>query len=80
MALRALALLAACAQAREFTLHSLQGSHPEAKCSDGSPAGYYLAPSASNSTTWIVFLEGGGCASRLSPQLLPPRLSPAAAC
>jgi hypothetical protein len=57
-----LAALAACAHARDFTLYSLKDSHPEAQCSDGSPAGYYFAPSASNSTTWIVFLEGGGCA------------------
>jgi hypothetical protein len=31
-----------------------------AKCLDGSPAGYYLRESASNSTDWVIFLKGGG--------------------
>jgi hypothetical protein len=31
-----------------------------ALCNDGSPSGYYFAPSRANSTKWIVYLEGGG--------------------
>ena len=37
---------------------------PNARCMDGSAAGYYLAPNAS-STSWLIELEGGGeCASK----------------
>lgn len=58
-------LFALCAQAQtqKFTLTTLKDSHPSAQCSDGSPVGYYFSPSAQNSSTWIIFLEGGGCAS-----------------
>ena len=52
----------AYAASNTFSLHSLKDSHPSAQCNDGSPVGYYLSPSTSNSSTWIIFLEGGGCA------------------
>ena len=31
-----------------------------ALCNDYTPAGYFLRPTSSNSTKWIIFLEGGG--------------------
>lgn len=31
----------------------------EALCNDGSPATYYIKPSSSNSSTWVILLEGG---------------------
>ena len=62
LALLLSAAAVASAQSDRFTLHSLKDTHPAAKCNDGTPAGYYLAPSTTNSSLWIVFLEGGGCA------------------
>lgn len=56
-------------------------------CNDGSPSGYYLRRSASNSSGWVIYLEGGGlcydyktCKSR-NPMLTgsatwPPTFSP----
>ena len=77
--LSSLALLlsaAAVASAQDrFTLHTLKDTHPAAKCNDGTPAGYYLAPSTSNSSLWIVFLEGGGCACWGAIPLRPPRFA-----
>eukprot|EP00948_MAST-09A_sp_MAST-9A-sp1_P003391 g3391.t1 len=31
-----------------------------ARCLDGTPAGYYIRKSATNSPNWVVFLQGGG--------------------
>jgi hypothetical protein len=31
-----------------------------AACLDGSPYGYYLSPSHSNSTRWVISIQGGG--------------------
>lgn len=58
-------LLAAAAAAGELELTLLSPSAaPLARCMDGSPAGYYLAPNRS-SASWIIELEGGGeCATR----------------
>lgn len=47
-----------------------------AKCLDGSPAGFYLRNSSTNSTEWVIYLKGGGlcvepldCLERVSPVL-----------
>lgn len=32
----------------------------KAVCNDGSPSGYYFAPTTSGSTVWIIHLQGGG--------------------
>ena len=36
--------------------------HPQAKCMDGSQAGYYYqeAPSSNDQNKWIIYLNGGG--------------------
>jgi O-palmitoleoyl-L-serine hydrolase len=35
--------------------------HPEARCNDGSPAGFYYTPgSGAGASTWIVHQQGGG--------------------
>lgn len=63
MALRAAALAAglAAASGAKFELTMFDaGQYPLARCNDGSPAGYYWKPSATGSSTWIVFQEGGG--------------------
>lgn len=46
------------------------------RCLDGSPSGYYYRPAAAPSTTWVIFLEGGGacytpadCAARAKTDL-----------
>eukprot|EP00051_Salpingoeca_urceolata_P017951 m.249285 g.249285 ORF g.249285 m.249285 type:complete len:251 (-) comp19087_c5_seq1:55-807(-) len=31
-----------------------------AVCNDGTPSGYYMSRSPTNSTKWVVYLEGGG--------------------
>eukprot|EP00118_Oscarella_pearsei_P019300 m.204177 g.204177 ORF g.204177 m.204177 type:complete len:368 (+) comp39642_c0_seq2:45-1148(+) len=60
-----------------LTLHHIEDH--AAVCNDGSPSGYYLRKSASKSSKWIVFLEGGwycfdeqSCDERLrlTPQLM----------
>lgn len=39
-----------------------------ASCLDGSPAGYYLNTASPPSTTWVLFLQGGGaCLSASGP-------------
>jgi hypothetical protein len=39
-----------------------------ARCIDGSPSGYYISPSSNASTTFVIFLEGGGaCWSNAGP-------------
>ena len=35
-------------------------AYPGARCTDGSPAGYYWSPGQSGSSDWIVLLEPGG--------------------
>lgn len=42
-----------------FELQDLS-AYPEARCNDGSPAGYYYKPAPSDSDDWIVMLESGG--------------------
>jgi hypothetical protein len=48
-------------------------TYPNARCNDGTAAGYYPAAGAAGSKTWVVFLEGGSwcssdsdCAGRAS--------------
>eukprot|EP00439_Symbiodinium_sp_Y106_P027730 s1919_g3.t1 len=63
MALRAASLAVAFGSIHGVLLQrqSLQHVDPLARCVDGSPAIYYWKPSSSsNSSTWIVDLEGGG--------------------
>ena len=43
-----------------MTLNSLAAVDPMAVCNDGSPAGYYFSPGAAESTTFLVYLAGGG--------------------
>jgi ribosome maturation protein SDO1 len=37
-------------------------TYPDARCLDGSQAGYYMQPAsaAENSTKWVIYLNGGG--------------------
>lgn len=63
MLLLALALLApAAAQLRGFVLPQTFADTFGAKCLDGTPPAFAIAPGASNSS-FIVFLEGGGWCS-----------------
>ena len=41
-----------------LALHLL--ADPAARCLDGSSSGYYYRASPSNSTVWVVYLQGGG--------------------
>lgn len=52
--------------------------YPQARCIDGSSAGFYLSPATSlaNATKWVIFLQGGGecvteadCANRAKTNL-----------
>lgn len=45
---------------------SLETVDPLAVCSDGTPAGYYWKAATTNTSTWLVDLEGGGwCAGEV---------------
>ena len=46
--------------AQRLTLHSFGGSFPEARCLDGSAAGYYLRKASGASENYIFFFQGGG--------------------
>lgn len=48
----------------EMRLRTFQAD-PDARCNDGSPAGYYFRRSH-GSKRWLVYLEGGGFCSSLS--------------
>lgn len=37
----------------------LLDDYPEAKCNDGSPAGYYIRRSLYGSKVWFIYFEGG---------------------
>ncbi|CAK0893573.1 unnamed protein product, partial [Prorocentrum cordatum] len=53
--------------------HTLE-AHPRARCLDGSPAAFYLAPatSAEGRGRWVVYLQGGGwCAESAELAGLP---------
>jgi len=52
-----LALVSAGPPKVNFTLNFLPSP---AVCLDGSPAAYYFRPSSSNSSRWVISLEGGG--------------------
>ena len=43
-------------------------SYPDARCNDGSNAGYYFLPAPSNSSRdWVVMLDSGGwCWAKLT--------------
>lgn len=49
-------------------LHLLSGTSgvhsADARCLDGSPAGYYLEP-GSDTTRWVIWLQGGGVCSSM---------------
>ena len=41
--------------------HTSLASYPDARCNDGSNAGYYFLPAPSNrSRDWVVMLDSGG--------------------
>ena len=52
-----LALVSAGPPKVNFTLNFLPSP---AVCLDSTPAAYYFRPSSSNSTRWVISLEGGG--------------------
>ena len=58
-------LITAVAAQGPLALHLFDPSvSPNARCLDSSLAGYYYRPSATNSSSWVVFLQGGGaCAT-----------------
>ena len=66
------ALCALCAADQQLTLFP---SSSPAKCTDGSPAGYYYEPGAQK-TKWVLWIQGGGlcqsnadCANRAKSAL-----------
>jgi hypothetical protein len=57
----AAAVLAAASASVSLKLRKLDlNTYPFAVCNDGSPAGYYIRPSTTGSTTTLIFQEGGG--------------------
>lgn len=58
-------LLASATAQAPLALHLFDpAASPSARCLDGSRAGYYYRASPSNSSKWVVFLQGGGsCAT-----------------
>eukprot|EP00041_Stephanoeca_diplocostata_P030501 m.924511 g.924511 ORF g.924511 m.924511 type:complete len:465 (-) comp23769_c0_seq12:365-1759(-) len=44
----------------------LDTEFPAARCLDGSPSGFYYRAGARNSTTWVIFLEGGDICREIS--------------
>ena len=63
----ALLLLLALSSAQQTPLalfHFDPKTHPTSRCLDGSVAGFYYRASPTNSSSWVVFLQGGGsCAT-----------------
>ncbi len=52
---------AAAAGGRSLALHLLDPStYPDARCNDGSRAGYYVSQPAAPSPLWIFHAQGGG--------------------
>eukprot|EP00930_Biecheleria_cincta_P095901 TRINITY_DN87793_c0_g1_i1.p1 TRINITY_DN87793_c0_g1~~TRINITY_DN87793_c0_g1_i1.p1 ORF type:complete len:735 (-),score=80.04 TRINITY_DN87793_c0_g1_i1:136-2340(-) len=59
-------------------LHSLGPDHPRARCMDGSPMTYYVAPSsgAAGRGKWLLYFQGGGWCSGASTLSNLPGYSP----